>query len=144
MGKPPQIPAGLPGPALGGGGRAKRALHSEGHILTFCMDRICGFWWQGERRSSEFAPQISPSSRVIMLGLEPIQNWENRKLGANNRPRINSKVSGKGREGRAGKPEIVIIAYKGSVLQSSVFLALGFPCQLQPLCSGAVVSISRS
>lgn len=50
----------------------------------------------------------------------------------NNRPRINSKVSGEGREGRVGKPEIMITVYQGSVVQSSVFLAaaIDFPHQL--------------
>jgi len=65
-----------------------------------------------------------------MLGFEPIQDWENTKMRADNRR--NSNVSGEGREGRVGKPEIIIIVYKGSVLQSSVFLAaaLDFPHQL--------------
>lgn len=67
-----------------------------------------------------------------MLGLQLIQDWENTKMGANNRPRINSKVAGEGREGSVVKPEIMILVYKGSAVQSSVFLAeaLDFPRQL--------------
>lgn len=65
-----------------------------------------------------------------MLGLS--QDWKNTKMGAHKRPRITSKVSGEGREGRVGKTEIMIIVYKGSALQSSVFLAaaLNLPHQL--------------
>lgn len=83
-------------------------------IFSPCAQKgSCGFWLQGERRFFESAPYILPSSHVIMLGLELIQDWENKKL--SKKWTQNKQQGTMGWKRRVGWPENRIIVYKDSI-----------------------------